>query len=283
MLRPMAPRSGEARPRSLVLYAYGGFVRRLGGWIAVADMVSLMAALGVGAASVRAVLARMERRGLLAGGRRAGVDGYALTPRAWAIFDEGDRRMLAARRPAALAEGWVLVVFSIPESQRDARHQIRGTLTWLGFGTLAPGVWIAPRRLRQEGHAALAALEHEGWVELLDVSAQELDEARRLVARCWDLDALAAMYREFSAAWEPVLERWTAGPGEDGRAAFTDTIRAMAGWRKLPFLDPGLPAEVLPAGWEGERAAWIYFTLLGRLDAPATAWVTAMVDSGGRT
>lgn len=272
----MPPQRGQVRPRSLVLYVYGAFVRRLGGWIGVRDLARLLADLDVEAATVRAVLTRMTRKGLVEPSRRAGTAGYALTPQAWAILDEGDRRILAARRPASLAEGWVLVVFSIPEARRDQRHQIRNSLTWLGFGTVASGVWIGPRRLRAEGEAALAGLEHSGYVELFEVAPGDLEQTRGLVARCWDLKALDAMYTRFATRWEPVLERWSGSGEEDGRAAFAECIRAIADWRKLPFLDPGLPPEVLPGGWAGERATWIYFSLLGRLEGPALDYVRSI-------
>jgi phenylacetic acid degradation operon negative regulatory protein len=202
--------------------------------------------------------------------------GYALTPSAWAMLDEGDRRIMAAREPSALADGWVVVVFTIPESRRDVRHQIRNSLTWLGFGTVAPGVWIAPRRLRREGQAALTAFEDSGYVEFFDVAPAELEHTRRLVARCWDLRALGDMYTRFSARWEQALrDRGRARP-PDGRSAFVDYIHAIADWRKLPFLDPGLPPEVLPTGWEGERATWTYFNVLGHLDRPALDYVRSV-------
>lgn len=282
--RQVAPQRGEVRPRSLVLYVYGAFVRRLGGWISFSGLASLLQDLRVDASTVRAVITRMRHRGLVVPSRRAGVAGYALTPSAWAILEEGDRRIMAARQPTALADGWVLVVFTIPESRRDARHQIRNSLTWLGFGTVAPGVWIAPRRLRQEGQAALAALAHSGYVEFFDVAPGELEHTRRLVARSWDLKALETMYTQFSTRWEPALRLWSSDRRPDERAAFVDCINAIADWRKLPFLDPGLPPEVLPAAWEGERATWIYFTLLGHLDAPALAYVRSIayhVDTSG--
>ena len=40
-----------------------------------------------------------------------------------------------------------------------------------------------------------------------------------------------------------------------------------AGW--VDGLDPGLPAELLPPGWTGARAAEIFFTLQSRLAAAA--------------
>ncbi len=59
------PTTVSARPRSLILYVYGGFVRRLGGWLAVADLITLMRDLGVDAQGVRGAVARMKHGGLL--------------------------------------------------------------------------------------------------------------------------------------------------------------------------------------------------------------------------
>jgi len=47
-------------------------------------------------------------------------------------------------------------------------------------------------------------------------------------------------------------------------------VRVLTDWRRLPYLDPGLPAELLPPGWAGARAAGLFFTLQSRL-APAAA------------
>jgi phenylacetic acid degradation operon negative regulatory protein len=35
----------------------------------------------------------------------------------------------------------------------------------------------------------------------------------------------------------------------------------VAAWQRFPYLDPGLPAELLPAAWEGQRAADVFFAL----------------------
>jgi phenylacetic acid degradation operon negative regulatory protein len=263
-----------ARPRSQILYIYGGFVRRLGGWLRVSTLLDLMADLGVEPQAVRAAVTRMKSGGLLSSSRRGGVAGYALTPKAWQILEQGDRRILTAREPASLADGWVIVIFSVPESQRDKRHQLRSQLSWLGFGTIASGAWIAPRRLRPEVESALTRSELLDFTERFDVSYDGVEASRRLARKCWDLPGLARMYSRFAAHWEPVLERWSnSGANAPPQAAFRDYISLVAEWRRLPFLDPGLPTEVLPEDWEGEKAKWIYFALIGRIDELAMGYV----------
>jgi phenylacetic acid degradation operon negative regulatory protein len=267
-------RVSAVRPRSQILYIYGGFVRRLGGWLPVSTLLGLMSDLGVEPPAVRAAIMRMKSGALLSSSRRGGVAGYALTPKAWQILEEGDRRILTAREPASLADGWVMLIFSVPESQRDKRHQLRTQLSWLGFGTIASGAWIAPRRLRPEVESTLTRSGLLDYTERFDVSYGGVEASRRLARRCWDLPGLARMYSRFATRWEPVLERWfNSNLDASPHAAFRDYVSLVAEWRRLPFLDPGLPTEILPENWEGEKAKWTYFALIGRIDEPALAYV----------
>src|SRR3954449_8822854 len=129
---------------------FGAFLRRLGGWIAVADLIALMAELDLDAQSVRSSVSRLKRRGVIASERRDGAAGYRLTAHGEAILRAGDARIFArAPRP-----GWLLVVFSIPEAQRALRHRLRAGLAGLGLGIVAPAVWIAPPPLQAQGRGA---------------------------------------------------------------------------------------------------------------------------------
>src|SRR3954462_7471615 len=141
---------------------FGAFLRRLGGWIAVADLITLMAELELDAQSVRSSVSRLKRRGLIASERRGGAAGYRLTERGEAILRAGDARIFARAR----APGWLLVVFSIPEAQRALRHRLRAGLAGLGLGIVAPAVWIAPAQLEGEVKALVAELGLTDRVEL---------------------------------------------------------------------------------------------------------------------
>ena len=85
--------------------------------------------------------------------------------------------------------------------------------------------------------------------------------------------AISAAYGEYLAASEQIMTRWDeleAGTsGHEGSAvatrAWADYLDNMALWRSLPYMDPCLPAEVLPPEWPGSRARERFIALESRL------------------
>jgi len=260
---------------------YGPFVRPLGGWIAIADLVRLMGELGLDGDIVRSTASRMTKDGLLE--RRTGphrTQGYALSEKLHRALEIGDRRIFEAHKPARLDEGWVLVTFSIPETDRRLRHQLRSRLVWLGFGNLAPGVWLAPRRLLPDARAVVRSFELEAYVDFFAAQFEGPNELHQLVRRAWQLEDLARLYAEFLVVQEDVLARWrrpAGGPGE-GRQAFVDYVMTLTRWRRLPFLDPGLPADLLPDGWPGHEASRAFLRLARTLGPRAFEHVRLVMD-----
>jgi phenylacetic acid degradation operon negative regulatory protein len=266
------------RPRSLIVTFYGAYGRDLGGWVSVADLIRLMAKLDVDSPAVRSSVSRLKRRGLLESKRVGGTAGYSLSEEAGRILAEGDRRIYG-RRVANVTDGWVLVVFSVPESQRHKRHLLRSRLTWLGFGTAAPGVWIAPMHLADEARSTLERLEVTDYVDIFRSHHLAFGDLRHAIAHWWDIEALQQMYDEFLRAHEPLLARWSRRRATDGEEAFADYLRAVDAWRRMPYLDPGLPLELMPDDWSGNRAANVFFKLHARLREPGLKHVIDVVSS----
>ena len=123
------------------------------------SLIALMEDLDVDAAATRSSVSRLKKRGVLEPARTDGQAGYALSASALAVLREGDARIWSRPR-ASVDDGWLVVVFSVPEAERGKRHELRSLLTRLGFGTAAPGVWVAPGTAYDE---TLAALERQGW------------------------------------------------------------------------------------------------------------------------
>src|ERR687887_2113453 len=103
---------------------FGAFLRQLGGWIAVADLIALMAELGLDEQAVRSAVSRLKRRGVIAPERHGGAAGYRLTPHGLAILEAGDARIFGRSDSGGPRGDWLLVVFSIPEDRRALRHQL---------------------------------------------------------------------------------------------------------------------------------------------------------------
>lgn len=267
------------RSKSLIYDLYGAYIRPLGGWVAVADLIALMSQLGVDEQAVRSSVSRLSRKGMLVRRRREGQVGYALSDDAAAMLEEGDLAIFSGMKPARLADGWVLVAFSVPEPERGKRHQLRSQLTWLGYGNLASGIWIAPRRVLARTVDTVQRLGLEAYVDVFEADYHAFEDLPDLVRRCWDLDGLAAMYAAFVREAEPVLQRWRGSRNGDDRQAFVDYTSMLHQWRKMPFLDPGLPLELLPAQWQGQVAARLFNDILERLEKRARRYVESIVQS----
>lgn len=259
------------QPRALIVTTYGLYAREVDGWLSVASLLALLAQLDVEAAAVRSAISRLKARGILTALRRGGVPGYSLTQKGRAILDAGDQRIFDRSRPL-LEDGWLLAVYSVPESERHQRHQLRSRLAWLGFGTVAAGAWIAPRHLEAETRAVLQGQQLDSYVRLFQAQYRETD-LRGLVAQWWDLDSLAAMYEHFVAVHQPVARRWRRSSTPDAPSAYADYVATLTAWRQLPYRDPGIAPELLPRGWKGARAAELFDDIAASTSAAAHTFV----------
>lgn len=261
-----------AQPRQLIVTVYGLYSRSEGGWLSVASLIALLAELGVDEPAVRSSISRLKRRGILKAVRRGGGAGYELSSEALEILREGDQRIFRRQR-ATLDDGWMLAVFSVPETERHRRHVLRTQLTRLGFGTASAGVWIAPAHLRDATVEMLRRLDLDGYANLFQAEHIAFGELTEKVSEWWDLEELEQLYEDFLRLHTDVLDR----RDRSGREAFADYVAVLTDWRRLPYLDPGLPAELLPGDWAGIRAAELFFTLHSELEEAAHAYVAKTI------
>jgi phenylacetic acid degradation operon negative regulatory protein len=256
----------EARPgstASLLRTLIGLYLRRLGGWISASALVALAGDLGIPEAQARTGITRLKQRGLLLA-ERDSVPGYRVDPAALPMLERGDRRIFEMRQMTD-ADGWCLVSFSIPESARSVRHQLRRRLQFIGAGVVSSALWIVPGHLQPEAVQILDDLGARQWATLFPASAPvtagSLVEA---AAAWWDLDALRAEHESFQAS----LTTLPAQP-------FAAYVHLIDRWRVLPYTDPGLPPSMLPPGWPGASSFHAFAQLAAEHAGPAWARVEA--------
>jgi phenylacetic acid degradation operon negative regulatory protein len=260
----------DARPgstASLLRTLIGLFLRPLGGWISAADLVALAADLGIPPAQARTAIARLKQKGLLLA-EREGAIGYRLNPAALPMLQRGDRRIFAMRQMTD-ADSWCLVSFSIPETERAVRHQLRRRLQWIGAGVVSPALWICPGHLRDEVVQIVDEVGARQWVTLFPAGMPVTHGTpAEAAASWWDLDALAVEHRRFQ-------ESLTALPAEP----FAAYVQLIDRWRTLPYLDPGLPPSMLPVDWPGARSFAEFAWLSQTLEGPAMAHVRTVTGT----
>ena len=259
----------DARPgstASLLRTFIGVFLRPLSGWISAADLVSFAGDLGIDPAPARTGVGRLKQKGLLLPEREEQI-GYRLNPAALGMLERGDRRIFEMREMTD-ADAWCLVSFSIPESARSVRHQLRRRLQWIGAGVVSPALWICPGHLQDEVQQILDELDARRWATLFQTSAPA--PAGPLVdaaAQWWDLEALRAEHLAFQASLATL-------PPEP----FAAYVQLIDRWRVLPYTDPGLPPSMLPTDWPGRRSFDEFARRSARLSAPAWAHVRARIS-----
>ena len=243
----------DSRPgsaTSLLRTIVGLYMRELGGWMPVANLVALMHELGVAAPAARTAVARVKQKGLLVADRGAG---YRLADDAVPMLEAGDRRIFTPRR---MREGdpWCLVSFSIPESRRALRHQLRRRLQFIGCGTVSQGLWVCPGYLAGEVEQILDELEVREYCSVF--TATEV-RASGTISQWWDLEAIATLHDTFAASID------------EGDDPFRAWVRGVDAWRPIPYLDPGLPRELLPLDWAGYRSEQLFAQLRSRFETAA--------------
>src|SRR2546423_848023 len=266
--------SGSRRSRTILVSFLGAVVRPMGEWMPIAGAVDLMTLAGLDAPSVRTAVFRLKKNGWLEPETRGRARGYVLTDRARSILAAGDEVIWHARQPAELADGWCVVHFSIPESMRSKRLQLRSHVEHLGFGNIGTALWIAPARMRTAAEQTIAELGLTEYAVIFVGDYTGVQDLKSVVHNSWDLGAIDDAYRGFIAEYgdkERRFDRNVPSPAD----AFLEFLNLVDRWRKLPFRDPGLPTEVLAADWSGPEAVAIFERLVALLEKPALDYAAA--------
>ena len=254
--------------RSALFDLYGDHLRDRGGRAPIAAVVKMLSALGIAAPAVRTAVSRMVRQDWLEPVRLPAGPGYALTPKAVRRLDEAARRIYRDL-PQPWDGRWHLVVVRRVKD-RARRTRLRAGLGYLGYAPLDEAVWISPR----------SAPELDALLDAEEATAERFHSAYQgdqcdLVARAWDLDTLGTAYERWLAWARETVKDSGELPDEQAFALRSTLVHE---WRKFLFLDPGLPAAVLPQDWPGTVAAAFFDAESARLLPAAARFVDRCLD-----
>lgn len=259
-------------PQSLMLNFLGLYVLGRGTAVYSGSVIDVFGRVAVSEEAVRSTLTRMTARGLLTKHRNGRKVYFGLTPRATEVLEDGGRRIWHTGALNTDWDGtWTLIGFSVPESRRSVRHDLRSQLMWAGFGPVQNGLWIAPGSRDVAGMVEeLGLTEH---VTVFTAQHAKPTEAADLAHRAFDTAAIAARYQDF-------LTRWG---GRQPQAALPDDLARQlvlhSDWLELVRQDPHLPAELLDADWPAIEAERLFQALATRYVETATPLAEAAIES----
>ena len=264
---------GGASARSLLLTVLGEFALPAGP-VWTRSILHTLGLLGVEEKAARQALARTARDGWCDSeqvGRRVR---WSLTPAGRRLLTEGARRIYSfGTAPTGWDGQWLVLLVSVPEARRAVRHRLRTRLSWAGFGSPDPGVWVCPHTAHEaEANAVLRELGLHAGAMSFTARFAGIGQERSMVDRAWDLDALGLRYQRFCDMF-----------GSTRPAAGDPTMAAQARlvheWRQFAFLDPQLPTNLLPRRWSGTRAAALFHRTHDRWQNPAQVrWSSLQTD-----
>ncbi len=254
--------AGADSARSVLFTVLGELVLPAGGEAWTSAFIDVFGRLGVEEKAARQALMRTAADGWLSPERIGRRTVWRLTAAAERLLRDGTERIFGFTAAAADWDGrWTVVIARAPETERAARHVLRTRLRWAGFGNVMPGVWVSPRSDR--GAEVLQILAEAGLPDgyLFTAQYQGGSTLAAMVGSAWDLDELTREYDEFI----------TAFGGDVTPDPLVRVIDLVHAWRRFPWIDPGLPAQFLPAPWAGATAAALFARLHAAWAAEALA------------
>lgn len=237
------------RPKSVMLTFLG--IHLLGHATAIysGSVIDVFGRVGVSEEAVRSTLTRMAGNGLLTRHRQGRKVYFGLSERLAAVLEDGRRRIWETGAVNRTWDGgWTLVGFSLPDTRRGDRHDLRRQLTWAGFGLVQNGLWVAPGV--RDVTAIVEQLGLDGHVTVFTAHPAKPTEAAELVRKAFDTETIALRYHDFLAKWDTARS-----PLPDD---LTRQLMLHTDWLHVVRQDPHLPAEHLPEDWPAIRAEQLF-------------------------
>ncbi len=254
--------AGAPSARGLLFTLLGEFVLPGGGTAWTSAVIAAFARLGVEEKATRQALMRTAAAGWLRAEKAGRRTRWHLTDAARQLLTDGAERIYSFTGPAENWDGrWLLVAARIPDGDRSARHAVRTRLSWAGFGSLGPSLWISTHPERETEVAQVLREAGIAGAHLFVAIRSGLAATRDMVDTAWDLAVIEHEYERF-------IDEFSADSPGDVLARQVELVHA---WRRFPAIDPALPRELLPARWSGLTAARLFADRHERWSADAQA------------
>ena len=240
------------RAGSLITTVFGDSIAPRGGRVWLGSLIKVLDDFGINERLVRTSVFRLSQDGWLQSEQVGRRSYYSLTDEGRERFDQATHRIYG--EPNSEWDGnWCLLLLSGLDTA--AKELVRKECGWLGFGPLSANVMAHPNPDLADLDITTQRLGiTDALVVLNGQTLRNETGMRRLAHSCWNLSDLADRYTDFVRMFRPVLRSVTENTAIPGHTAFVLRTLLIQEYRKVLLRDPLLPAELLPADWQGGAA-----------------------------
>ncbi len=265
------------RAGSLITTVFGDAVMPRGGRVWLGSLIRVMADFGINERLVRTSVFRLSSDGWLQSEQIGRRSYYGLTEDGGQRFEQATHRIYA--EPARNWDGdWCLLLLSGLDTAD--KELVRKECGWLGFGQLSANILAHPAPDVADLDVTVDRLGVAD--ELVVLTGQTLrNEAgmRRLAQECWNTAELDERYGRFVTMFRPAFRAVEKTPRVPEKTAFLLRTLLIHEYRSVLLRDPLLPAELLPADWQGRAAYQLCRNLYIALHAAADRYLGASMET----
>lgn len=169
---------------------------------------------------------------------------FSLTSKGWKVVTSLFLRPYRAL-PTRWDGKWRMIIFNVPESQRDARGKLRSLLKKQGFGKLSNSCYVSP-------FISLKKTLAEANLEFFAFEAISGTGDQKIAATAFNLFNLAKLYNKWIKK-----TKLTSSVKEE--------FEVIMEYYDIVFrVDPALPEELLPEHWPFSRSWSIFIGLVNK-------------------
>ena len=248
--------------RSALMTVLAAYVYPDSSPVSTATFVRGLGLLGFNEKAIRQALIRARDSNLLSSVKSGRRTFWELSGPGFALMDEGMQRLESLNREGSRWDGRIyLVSVEVPERDRAIRHTVRTRLGWAGFASIGSTLWastdpmaekVAQRLMAELGLPSFSLVAERGAI----------GDIHQVIREAWDLPAVESEYRQF-------IDEFSGMQPSSPDDFFVAQAQITHQWRRFPFIDPGLPAELQPSEWPGQQARTLYRRLRAQWKGPA--------------
>lgn len=230
-------------------------------------LIQALSACGIQERNARQTINRTAEAGIITS-KKVGVRAkWRITDKGAKLLERGQKR---AARFAGIQENWdcqwLIVMCSVPETEREKRRRFRGRLELNGFGFISPSVAVSTHIEKEPiVNEILDDLRLTEGALVLKARPGDIVGDEGLLNRAWDTDAIGESYAHFI----DTVKNMKASTDEEKFAAFIELERA---WFYVAFIDPELPQALLPGNWPCLKVKRLYGTKYSEWRPAALRW-----------